>query len=71
MPGLVEVQLLLNINKKFVSLKTDEIPKLGDNGAIHIPSRRFLPDDYMEVANSEAHDGDHDCTDLFEETQIE
>jgi len=71
MPGLVEVQLLLNINKKLVSLKTDEIPKLGDNWASHIPSRPFLPDDCMEVGNSEAHSGDHDCTDLFEETQIE
>jgi len=64
MPGLVEVQLLLNINKKLVSMNTDEIPKMRD-----IPSRPFLADDCMEVGNREAHASDHDCTDLFEETQ--
>ena len=69
-PGLVEVQLLLNINKKLVTLKTDDIPKLGSNWMSHIPTRPFLPDDCMEVGHDEAV-ADDECTDLFGETETD
>ena len=53
-PGLVEVQLLLNNNEKLVTMKTDDIPKLGSNWMSHIPTGPFLPDNHLEVGHDEA-----------------
>jgi len=61
---------LLNINKKLVTLKTDDIPKLGSNWMNHIPTRPFLPDAYMEVGHDEAV-GDDECTDLFGDAETD
>ena len=52
-PGLVEVQLMLNVNKDLTTLDTLKIPKLGVGWRTHIPTRPKFPDDYFDEVEEE------------------
>ena len=51
-PGLVEVQLLLNVNKGQCDLDSTKLPNLGSKWSDYIPKRPDFPKDYFsEVGN--------------------
>ncbi len=52
-PGLVEVNLMLRVNKSLQETETIKVPRLGDKWKEHIPVRPSYPEDYFEGEEEE------------------